>query len=333
MTPIAPSLVPAEPAGAFIGRDASPRRPSWGAGESLGPVSVPAAVEQAGVGLVGVLAELFKVRLTGLVLMTTAVGFYVGFRGPMDYLLMLHTLIGTALVASGASALNQLIERDYDARMHRTQDRPLPSGRLQPATVLLIGVACAVFGIVYLARLVNLAACLVSASSLLCYLFVYTPLKRVTWLNTLAGAVAGALPPLIGWAGARGGLGGAGWALFAIQALWQLPHFFSIAWLYRGEYARAGFKMLPLFDPLGRRTARQALGWTLVLLPLSLCPYLFSLAGLVYLAGALLLGLAFLWTAVQFALQRNDSSARLLFFLSILYLPLLLAVMVLDKVK
>ena len=278
-------------------------------------------------------AELFKLRLTGLVLLTTAVGFYVGFRGPVDYLLMLHTLLGTALVASGASALNQLFERDYDARMRRTQDRPLPSGRMQPQTVLLVGVTSAVFGLIYLARAVNFTTSLVSACSLLIYLFAYTPLKRVTWLNTAVGAIPGALPPLIGWAAARGGLSGAGWTLFAIQAFWQLPHFMAIAWLYRAEYARAGFKMLPVIDPDGRRTSRQAVVFTLGLLPLSLWPYFLRLTGPVYFAGASILGLAFLWSAVQFTRRLSESRARQLFYVSILYLPLLLALMVLDKLK
>jgi protoheme IX farnesyltransferase len=278
-------------------------------------------------------ADLFKVRLTGLVLLTTAVGFYIGFRGPVDYLLMLHTLLGTALVASGASALNQLFEREYDARMRRTQDRPLPSGRMQPQTVLLVGITSAAFGLIYLARAVNLTTSLVSACSLLIYLFIYTPLKRVTWLNTAVGAVAGALPPFIGWTAARGALGGAGWTLFAIQVFWQLPHFMAIAWLYRAEYARAGFKMLPVIDADGRRTGRQAVGYTLGLLPLSLCPYLFKLTGPVYLTGALILGLSFLWSAVQFARRLSEPRARQLFYVSILYLPLLLAVMVLDKLK
>jgi protoheme IX farnesyltransferase len=278
-------------------------------------------------------ADLFKARLTTLVLLTTAVGFYIGFRGPMDYLLLLRTLLGTALVASGASALNQLLEREYDARMRRTQDRPLPSGRLQPQTVLLVGVVTAALGLVYLALAVNLTASLLSACSLLSYVFIYTPLKRVTWLNTAVGAIPGALPPLIGWTAARGGLEGAGWTLFAIQVFWQLPHFMAIAWMYRDEYARAGFKMLPVFDPRGNRTARQAVGYTLGLLPLSLCPYFFGLTGPVYLTGALILGLAFCGSAIQFFRRLTVPSARQLFYVSILYLPLLLAAMVLDKLK
>jgi heme o synthase len=293
----------------------------------------PARAVSADKNWPAIFADLFKVRLTGLVLMTTAVGFYLGFQGRMDYLLMLHTLLGTALVASGASALNQLLERDYDARMRRTQDRPLPSGRMQPQAVLLVGVGAAVAGFVYLARAVNLPTSFVAASSLLIYLFAYTPLKRVTWWNTAVGAVAGALPPLIGWTGARGTIGGAGWTLFAIQAFWQMPHFMSIAWLYRSEYEHAGFKMLPVIDADGRRTARQALGYSLGLLPLSLCPFVLNLAGPIYLAGALFLSLGFLWSAFQFSRRLSEACARQLFFVSILYLPLLLGVMVLDKLK
>jgi protoheme IX farnesyltransferase len=280
-----------------------------------------------------VYADLFKARLTCLVLLTTLVGFYVGFRGPVDFALMFRLLVGTALLASGAAALNQLLERDYDAKMRRTQDRPLPSGRLQPQTVLMVGCASALVGLLYLAQAVNLTTSLVGATSLVCYLFVYTPLKRVTWLNTLVGAVPGALPPLIGWTAARGELSSEGLTLFAIQAFWQLPHFMAIAWIYREEYARAGFKMLPVVDPEGRRTGHQAVSYTLALLVVSLCPYLFNLAGPVYLAGALILGLTYGWFAFRFSRERTVARARQLFYVSLVYLPLLLAVMVLDKVK
>ena len=193
-------------------------------------LSITTAVEKT---WAAVFADLVKARLTTLVLLTTLVGFYIGFRGPVDYILMFHTLLGTALVASGAAALNQLLEREYDARMRRTQDRPLPSGRLQPVTVMLFGGVCAAAGLMYLALLVNLLTSVLGAVSLISYLFIYTPLKRITWLNTAVGAVPGGLPPLMGWAAARGELTGGGWALFAILAFWQLPHFFAIAWMYR----------------------------------------------------------------------------------------------------
>jgi protoheme IX farnesyltransferase len=284
-------------------------------------------------GWLAVYSELFKARLTILVLLTTLVGFYVGSRGALDYALMLHTVLGTALVASGASALNQLWERKYDARMRRTQDRPLPSGRLQPGFVLALGICCSLFGLAYLALAVNVVTFLIGLASLTTYLFVYTPLKRVTWLNTAIGAVPGALPPLMGWSAARGQLTAEGWALFGILALWQLPHFMAIAWIYRDEYGRAGFKMLPVLDPEGRRTGHQAVIHTLGLLPVSLCPFFLKLAGPVYLSGAVLLGVAFIFCALQFSRHLTVSRARQLFYFSILYLPLLLSVMVLDKVK
>src|ERR1043166_2543668 len=240
---------------------------------------------------VAVYSDLIKARLTFLVLLTTLVGFYLGFRGPANYWLMLHTVLGTALVASGASALNQLLEREYDAKMRRTKDRPLPSGRLQPTTVMVFGGVCSCAGLLYLALAVNLTTSVIGAISLLSYLFIYTPLKRVTWLNTVVGAIPGALPPLMGWTAAQGTLNREGWTLFAILTFWQLPHFLAIAWIYREEYARAGFKMLPGIDPSGERTGRQAVSHTLGLLPVSLCPFLFKLTGAFYLIGALVLGL------------------------------------------
>jgi protoheme IX farnesyltransferase len=274
------------------------------------------------------------------VLLTTLVGFYLGWRGRMDFALMFHLLVAMALAASGAAALNQLLEREYDAKMRRTQDRPLPSGRLQPMTVLLFSGVCAGAGLIYLAAAVNWLTSVIAAVTLLAYLFIYTPLKRVTWLNTNIGAVPGALPALMGWTAARGELSSAGWALFAIVAFWQIPHFMAVAWIYRDEYARAGFKMLPVVGPDGRRTGAQAVSHTLALLAISLSPFLFKLAGPVYLAGALVLGAGYLWCAIQFSRQLRSREAELtlvrarwLFLASILYLPLLLALLVWDKVK
>jgi len=301
-------------------------------------VSSPAAIAEK--GLVSVLADLTKARLTTLVLLTTLVGFYVGWRGPMNFALMFNLLAGTALVASGASALNQLLEREYDAKMRRTQNRPLPSGRLQPTTVMVFGGVCATSGLIYLALAVNLITSVIGAVTFVSYLFIYTPLKRVTWLNTAVGAVPGALPPMMGWTAARGELTGEGWALFAILAFWQMPHFFAIAWIYRDEYAKAGFKMLPVIDPDGLRTGQQAVSHTLALLVVSLSPFVFKMAGPVYLTGALVLGAGYLWCAIQFSRQLRFARAELtrvrarqLFLASIIYLPLLLTTMVLDKVK
>ena len=278
-----------------------------------------------------VYADLFKMRLTSLVLLTTMVGFYIGLRGKVDWLLLAHTILGTTLVACGGSALNQYWERDYDARMRRTRERPLPSGRLQPQTVLTVGVMCAVLGVLDLGLAVNWTTSLVGAATFVLYVFIYTPLKRVTWLNTAVGAIPGALPPVIGWTAARGELGVEALVLFGIQALWQIPHFLAIAWIYRDEYAKAGFKMLPVIDVAGRRTSRQALGHALALWLVSLCPFWLHLTGGVYFVGALILGGAFVWFSIQFARDLSVPRARRLFYASILYLPLVLAVMVLDK--
>ena len=283
--------------------------------------------------LPAVLADLIKARLTALVLLTTFVGFYLGEVGSINYLLMFHALFGTALVASGAAALNQWLERDYDAKMRRTASRPLPSGRLQPATVAIFGGACSVIGLVYLAVLVNPLTSVVGAVTSVSYLFIYTPLKRVSWMNTLVGAIPGALPPLMGWTAARGELSGEGWALFAILAFWQIPHFMAIAWLYKEEYAKAGFVMLPNVDADGSRTAQQSVGNTIALLLASLCPFAFGLNGKIYLAVALILGAGYFWFAVRFARQLTARRARQLFLASIIYLPLLIAALVGNKLK
>lgn len=289
-----------------------------------------AAAEKSGVA---VFSDLVKARLTTLVLLTTAVGFYVGWHGAMNWLLLFNTLAATGLVAAGASALNQWLERDYDAKMRRTQNRPLPSGRLQPATVAIFGGLASVGGLIYLALAVNLLTSVLGAVTLVSYLFIYTPLKRVTWLNTAIGAIPGALPPLMGWTAARNELSGAGWALFAILAFWQLPHFFAIAWIYRDEYAKAGFVMLPNVDASGKHTGQQTVSNTLALFIVSLCPFLLKMTGTIYLAGAVALGAGFLFCAIQFSRQLTLGRARQLFLASIVYLPLLLALMIFDKVR
>jgi heme o synthase len=282
---------------------------------------------------VAIWSDLVKARLTFLVLLTTLAGFYLGVEGATDWRLLLHTLVGTAVVACGAAALNQWWEREHDARMLRTQTRPLPSGELSPATVLLVGGILSIAGLVQLAFFVNLLTALLGAITLVSYVFIYTPLKRVTTLNTAIGAIPGALPPLMGWAAARDNISAEGWALFAILFFWQLPHFLAIAWLYRDEYAKAGYAMLPVRDPQGVRTGRQAISHTLGLIPVSVCPALFGVSGTVYFFGALLMGLAFLWCAIQFSRELSRARARQLFFASILYLPLLFGLMALDKVR
>jgi len=280
---------------------------------------------------VGVWCDLFKVRLTMLVLLTSLTGFYMGWSGPMDYVLLAHSLGGTALLACGAAALNQWWEREHDARMRRTESRPLPTRRLRADTVLAVGGALSIAGMLYLAFQVNLLTSLLGAATLVSYVFVYTPLKRITTLNTAIGAIPGALPPLMGWTAAQNEVTRGGWALFAVLFFWQLPHFLAIAWLYREEYAQAGFAMLPVRDPEGWRTGRQAVSHTLGLLGVSLAPVAFHLAGVAYLVGAMVLGVLFLVAAIRFSRELTRTRARQLFFASILYLPLLLLLMVLDK--
>ncbi len=284
-------------------------------------------------GSAALFADLFKARLTFLVVLTTVVGYYLGTSGAARWDVLVATLVGTALVASGAAALNQYLEREHDARMERTASRPLPAGELNPRTVLLLGASISVAGLVLLASLVNPLTALLGAITLFTYLFVYTPLKRVTTLNTAIGAIPGALPPLMGWAAATNDISAGGWALFAILFFWQLPHFLAIAWLYREDYQKAGYVMLPVVDLSGRRTGAQAVSHTLGLLPISLAPVALKLVGPIYLVGALVAGLAMLWTAMRFARQLSSSSARGLFFASILYLPVLLVLMVVDKLK
>lgn len=278
-------------------------------------------------------ADLFKARLTSLVLLTTLAGFYMGTRGATDFALLAHTLIATALLAAGAAALNQVLEWEDDAKMRRTRQRPIPSKRMQPETALIVGGIISAAGLIYLALGVNLLTSVLGALTLASYLFVYTPLKRRTPLNTVVGAIPGALPPLMGWTAARGTISVEGWSLFAILFFWQLPHFLAIAWIYKDEYAQAGFAMLPVVDPQGQRTGRQSVSHTLGLCCMSLFPFVFHLAGTVYLAGAVVLGSLFLWAAVTFSRRLGINDARRLFLVSILYLPLLLGTMVLDKIR
>lgn len=293
----------------------------------------PVGRDKAQKSAFAVFSDLVKARLTSLVLVTTLVGFYAGSSSPMNYWRMFNALVGTALLACGAAALNQLLERKLDAKMRRTEDRPLPSGRLSADAVLVIGVGLAVTGLLELTLLVNPLTGLLGAGTLASYLFVYTPLKRVTTLNTLVGAIPGAIPPLMGWTAARGEISAAGWSLFAILFLWQLPHFMAIAWLYREDYARAGFKMAPISDPDGRKTAAQAVSHAIGLIPVSLFPALLGVTGVVYFGSALVLSASFLFFAIQFSRRVTAERARHLFLASIVYLPVLLIILVLDKVK
>jgi protoheme IX farnesyltransferase len=275
--------------------------------------------------------ELTKPRLSALVLVTTAAGFWLGMRSPRAWTLLWPTLLGTALAAGGANALNQWGERAHDALMQRTRSRPLPAGRLRPIEALWFGTALVGGGIAFLTLSVNGLAGSLAALSAATYLFWYTPLKRSSSLCTLVGAIPGALPPLIGWAAARGSVGVGGWTLFAVLFLWQLPHFLAIAILYQEDYARAGFRMLPLLEPGGGAAARQMTLYGLCLVPVSLFPTLLGLTGVWYFCGALALSSALLVVALRAALTRSAVACRQLFLASLLYLPLLLALLALDK--
>lgn len=278
-------------------------------------------------------SDLVKARLTLLVLLTTLSGFYAGSESAMDGMLLFNTLFGTGLIACGAAALNEWWERDLDAKMGRTATRPIPSGEMTPQSVLILGALMCIVGLIHLAVFVNLLTSVIGAATMGSYVFVYTPLKTRTTLNTLVGAIPGGLPPLMGWVAARDEISREGWALFGIIFFWQLPHFLAIAWLYREEYEKAGFVMLPSRDPDGSRTGRQAISHTLGLIPVSICPAIFGTAGVVYFFGALLMGLAFLWCAIRFSRELTRARAKQLFFASIVYLPLIFGLLALDKIQ
>jgi heme o synthase len=277
--------------------------------------------------------ELTKPRVIFLVVATTLAAFYLGVPETIPALLLCHTLLGTALVAGGASAFNMYLERNLDALMPRTTNRPLPSGRLQSGEALLFAVLISCAGMIYLYAFVNPVTSLLSALTFVSYLFLYTPLKTRTWLCTLIGAVPGALPITMGWAAATGGLSAGAWVLFGILFLWQLPHFYAIGWMYREDYAKAGFPLLPVIDAGGQRTGRQVYLYITALIILAAVPERMGLAGPYYLTGGLALGLAFLAYGVIFARRRDRRSARNLFFASILYLPMLLILLVADKAR
>jgi protoheme IX farnesyltransferase len=293
-------------------------------------VSVPMAANP-GTTRVSDYIALTKPRLNFLVVATSAAGYYLGASPGFDLWRMAHAVAGTALVAGGAAVLNQVYERDTDALMRRTRLRPLPDGRVLPAEARIFGLALAGCGLALLAGRANLLAASLAAATLAVYLIVYTPMKRRSPLSTLVGAVPGALPPLIGWTASHGSLAAGGAALFAIVFLWQIPHFMAIAWMYRDDYGKAGFPMLPVIEPDGRRAGRQAVIFAAALLPATLVPTPIGLSGWPYFWIALVLGIALLWLSVRFAQARTDRSARTLFFASIAYLPLLWISMIANK--
>ncbi len=281
--------------------------------------------------LLGDLSELVKLRLSMLVLMTTLVGFLAGWEGPMNYALLAATLIGTALCACGASALNQWWERDFDGRMKRTQQRPLPARRMHPRDALLFGIFFSLTGLAVLGLMTDIRAAILAFITIAIYVFVYTPMKRISSLNTLVGAIPGALPPLIGWVAANGRYSMEGGLLFALLWFWQMPHFLAISWMYRDDYAGAGFVMLSRDDPSGGATGRQAFLYSMCLLMVSLLPVVFGFNAVWYFFAALVSGGVFCALAARFLWKRDRASARVLFFGSILYLPVILGLLVFSQ--
>jgi protoheme IX farnesyltransferase len=297
-----------------------------------------AALEVQNTGLTSVpgriaadFAELVKARLTLLVLLTTAVGFYLGAESPIAYIALLHVVFGTAAAAAGAAALNQWWERRLDALMHRTRTRPIPAGRMRPLEAFVLGTILSTFGVAYLAVAANALSAVLAVITIAIYIFAYTPLKRISTANTAVGAIPGAIPPMIGWAAARGTLDAGAWSLFAILFLWQMPHFFAIAWMYREDYSRAGFRMISSDDLGGERSASQSVFFCILLLIVAGLPASLRVVTMFYIPVELALGGLFIAVAMRFLRLRTPASARLLFIGSIAYLPLLLAALVLTK--
>ena len=275
--------------------------------------------------------ELTKPRITFLIVLTSAAGFCLGSKGAFDYLALFNALFGIALLSSGIATLNQYMERGLDARMRRTLSRPLPAGKLGAGAALAFGLGLTVAAEVYLAAFVNLLTAAFGVSVVVGYLLLYTPLKTRSSLSTVAGAFPGAMPPLMGWTAATGQAGVEAWALFAILFAWQFPHFLAIAWMYKEDYARAGILMLPVVEPECRITARQIVIWSLLLVPVSLFPTILGTTGSVYFYGALVLGILFLGTSIHAALVHTRQGARRLLLASVLYLPVLFGLMVINK--
>ncbi len=295
----------------------------------------PRAVEEVRLSMterVSAYLELTKPRITFLIVLTAAAGFCLASpAGAFNYPVFAHAMLGIALLSSGIATLNQFMERDLDARMRRTMQRPLPSGKLTPAQALLFGVALTVVAEIYLAFFVNHLTAALGLTVIVGYLFLYTPLKTRTSLSTAVGAFPGAMPPLMGWTAATGEVTVGAWVLFAILFLWQFPHFLAIAWMYREDYERAGILMLPVVEPEGRVTAQQIVVYTLMLVPVSLIPTALGISGSTYFFGAIILGLLFLYSSMCAAVSKTRQNARRLLLASVLYLPLLFVLMVLNR--
>lgn len=299
--------------------------------ESASANANPAASKSRGAAF----SELTKPRITLMVVMTTAAGFLLTASAPWDWVLLLNTLLGTALVASGASTLNQVIEKRTDARMKRTANRPIPTGRLSSQEALAFGVIISIAGMVYLALMVNVLTGALGAATLALYAFVYTPMKRVSSLATIVGAVPGAMPPMMGCTAAVDAVGPLAWALFGILFFWQMPHFLAIAWLYRSDYQKGGFPLLTLASveggpTAGSRTAQQMVLYAAALIPVSILPNVLGTSGLLYFVGAVVLGLIFLGYSFAFGYNQDARAARRLLLVSVVYLPIVLILLVVD---
>jgi heme o synthase len=284
----------------------------------------------------GAYLELTKPRITMLLLMSTGIGFLCGATSAGHsvaslWLTLIHTLIGTALIASGTAALNQWYERDADAKMNRTKDRPLPSGRITPPHAFWFAIALSIAGFVELWLGVNLLTALLGLFTLATYLFIYTPLKQRTPHATTLGAIPGAMPPLIGFAAAAGTLTSEAWMLYGILFVWQFPHFYAIAWMYRADYARAGIRMLPVVEPDGASTAFRMVWISLLLVPISLLPRFTGMAGNLYLFGAVVLGATFAYSAIRVWFDRSEARARQVLLASVVYLPVLYGLLAIDR--
>lgn len=275
--------------------------------------------------------DLTKPRITFLVVLTTVAGFCLGSPTGIDWLQLMNLIVGVAVLSSGIATINQWMERDLDALMLRTRMRPLPTGRLNANQAFIFGMALIITSNIYLAILINPLTALLGVVTAASYLLIYTPLKTRSTLSTFWGAFPGAMPPLVGWVAARGQLSVEGWILFAILFLWQFPHFLAIAWMYREDYAKAGIKMLPVVEPAGKVTAQQIVTYTLLLLPVSLLPTLANISGRLYFAGAIILGLGFLYVSLRTARQKSKWQARQLLLASVVYLPILFGLMVLNR--
>ena len=275
--------------------------------------------------------ELLKPRILSLVLVTTALGYFLGGHGIQSALALVHLLFGTACVCGGSAALNHYLERDADAKMNRTKNRPIPSGDIPATNALIFGIILTLAGVCYLYLKINLLTAFLALLTAFMYVLVYTPLKKVTWLNTTIGAIPGALPPMGGWAAATGNLDVGAWILFAILFLWQHPHFFAIAWMFKEDYKQGGFKMLPVVEPHGQSTFKQTIWSLLFLIPVSIAPTLIGMSGKIYAVGALISGIYFLKSGWDFTQSKSIADARSLLKVSVIYLPILLILIVLDK--